>query len=117
VAFQEVLQPVQVLPAAHKQGVVVMGARQEDQLLRLVGGFVQTMGFWSPAVLVGDARRHGVRMLPVDIRRSRGRYALEGAGIRLLCHTTLDALLHHFVILPRSWLSYNSQRADKRKGE
>ncbi len=43
----------------------------------------QPMGFWSPAVLVGDARRHGVRVLPVDIRRSEGRCTLEGEAIRL----------------------------------
>ncbi len=30
----------------------------------------QPMGFWSPAVIVNDARRHGIRVLPVDIHRS-----------------------------------------------
>ncbi len=43
----------------------------------------QPMGFWSPAVLVGDARRHGVRVLPVDIERSGERCTLEGKAIRL----------------------------------
>jgi error-prone DNA polymerase len=40
-------------------------------------------GFWSPAVLVGDARRHGVPILPVDIHRSQARCVVEDGGIRL----------------------------------
>lgn len=44
----------------------------------------QPMGFWSPAVLVNDARRHEVEVLPVDIARSEGRCTVEGANaIRL----------------------------------
>jgi error-prone DNA polymerase len=43
----------------------------------------QPMGFWSPAVLVGDARRHGVTLLPVDIERSGAKCALEDDAIRL----------------------------------
>jgi error-prone DNA polymerase len=43
----------------------------------------QPMGFWSPAVLVGDARRHGLAVLPVDIHRSQTKCAVEGDGIRL----------------------------------
>jgi error-prone DNA polymerase len=43
----------------------------------------QPMGFWSPAVLVGDARRHGIRILPVDIQRSQARCRVEEMGIRL----------------------------------
>ena len=30
----------------------------------------QPMGFYAPHVLVGDARRHGVQVLPVDVNRS-----------------------------------------------
>ncbi len=30
----------------------------------------QPMGFYSPAVVVGDAKRHGVRILPVDVNAS-----------------------------------------------
>ena len=43
----------------------------------------QPMGFWSPAVLVRDARRHGVDVLPVHIHRSQARCVLEGEKIRL----------------------------------
>jgi error-prone DNA polymerase len=30
----------------------------------------QPMGFWDPSVIVGDARRNGVRVLPVDLAQS-----------------------------------------------
>jgi error-prone DNA polymerase len=43
----------------------------------------QPMGFWSPAVLVGDARRHGIRILPVDIQRSQAKCRVVDNGIRL----------------------------------
>ena len=43
----------------------------------------QPMGFYSPEVIVGDARRHGVRILPVHINRSHARCILEDGGIRL----------------------------------
>jgi len=41
------------------------------------------MGFWSPAVVVGDARRHGIRVLPVDIHRSEGVCMAVEDGLRL----------------------------------
>ena len=41
------------------------------------------MGFWSPAVLTGDARRHGINVLPVDIIRSQARCTVEDGNIRL----------------------------------
>ena len=37
----------------------------------------QPMGFYAPSVLVDDARRHGVRFLPVDVSRSRARCTVE----------------------------------------
>ncbi|MGB0723444.1 MAG: OB-fold nucleic acid binding domain-containing protein, partial [Gammaproteobacteria bacterium] len=41
----------------------------------------QPMGFYAPAQLVGDARRHGVEVLPVDVTVSDWDCALEaGAG-------------------------------------
>ncbi len=43
----------------------------------------QPMGFWSPAVLVHDAQRHGVDVLPVDVNHSEVRCTLENGGIRL----------------------------------
>jgi error-prone DNA polymerase len=38
----------------------------------------QPMGFWSPATIVADARRHGVVVLGVDINASAAAACLEG---------------------------------------
>ena len=43
----------------------------------------QPMGFYSPAVIANDARRHGVAILPLDVRYSQVRCSLEDDGIRL----------------------------------
>lgn len=43
----------------------------------------QPMGFYHPSVLVEDAKRHGVRFLPVDVTRSRARCTLENGEVRL----------------------------------
>ncbi len=43
----------------------------------------QPMGFYSPAVVMGDARRHGVDVLPPDLNRSQESCTLEGDAIRL----------------------------------
>jgi error-prone DNA polymerase len=37
----------------------------------------QPMGFYSPATLVKDAQRHGLKMLPVDVTRSEWKCTLE----------------------------------------
>jgi len=43
----------------------------------------QPMGFYTPEVIVGDAKRHGVQVLPVDINRSRARCSVEEGKLRL----------------------------------
>jgi error-prone DNA polymerase len=43
----------------------------------------QPMGFYSPAVIAGDARRHGVQILPLDVRYSQVRCGLEDGELRL----------------------------------
>ncbi len=44
----------------------------------------QPMGFYSPATLVKDAQRHGVRVLPVEVMRSEWKCTLEEvAGCQL----------------------------------
>ncbi|UVI34416.1 error-prone DNA polymerase [Brevibacterium spongiae] len=40
----------------------------------------QPMGFYSPQSLIADARRHGVKILPVDIRYSQAATDLERVG-------------------------------------
>ena len=43
----------------------------------------QPMGFYSPSVIVNDAKRHGVTILPVDINLSNGKCTLESDSLRL----------------------------------
>ena len=43
----------------------------------------QPMGFYIPEVVVGDARRHGVEVLPVDVNESLWACVPEGDAIRL----------------------------------
>ncbi|MDZ4730584.1 MAG: error-prone DNA polymerase [Xanthomonadales bacterium] len=43
----------------------------------------QPMGFYQPAQLVQDAQRHGVKVLPADVRYSDWECSLEGPALRL----------------------------------
>lgn len=43
----------------------------------------QPMGFYIPEVITGDARRHGVSILPVDINRSFWKCSIENNKIRI----------------------------------
>ena len=43
----------------------------------------QPMGFYHPSTLVKDAQRHGLRVLPVDINRSRVTCTVEDFHLRL----------------------------------
>jgi error-prone DNA polymerase len=43
----------------------------------------QPMGFYHPSTLVKDAQRHGLRVLPVDINRSKGICTIEDFRLRL----------------------------------
>jgi error-prone DNA polymerase len=44
----------------------------------------QPMGFYHPSILIKDAQRHGLRVLPVDVRRSEWVCSIErpGEGVR-----------------------------------
>jgi len=43
----------------------------------------QPMGFYSPATLVEDAKRHGVEVLPIDINKSVWSCTLEDGRVRM----------------------------------
>jgi len=43
----------------------------------------EPLGFYAPRIVIGDARRHGVTILPVHVNRSEGRCTLEQRAIRL----------------------------------
>ena len=40
------------------------------------------MGFYDPEVITGDARRHGIKVLPVDINRSMWKCSVEKGSLR-----------------------------------
>jgi error-prone DNA polymerase len=41
------------------------------------------MGFYSPEVIVNDAKRHGIQVLPVDVNKSEDRCTIEDGKVRL----------------------------------
>jgi error-prone DNA polymerase len=43
----------------------------------------QPMGFYIPEVIIGDAKRHGVMILPLDINRSLWNCSLEDGSLRI----------------------------------
>jgi error-prone DNA polymerase len=43
----------------------------------------QPFGFWSPATLVADARRHGVTALGPDVNKSKAKATIEDGSVRL----------------------------------
>jgi len=42
----------------------------------------QPMGFYSPEVIVNDAKRHGIQVLPVDVNKSEDRCTIEDGKVR-----------------------------------
>jgi error-prone DNA polymerase len=42
----------------------------------------QPMGFYDPEVITGDARRHSIKVLPVDINRSTWKCSVEKGSLR-----------------------------------
>ncbi|HVN96060.1 MAG TPA: DNA polymerase III subunit alpha, partial [Syntrophorhabdaceae bacterium] len=42
----------------------------------------QPMGFYDPEVITGDARRHAIKVLPVDINRSMWKCSIEAHAVR-----------------------------------
>jgi len=43
----------------------------------------QPMGFYAPCVIVEDAKRHGITVLPVDINKSHAKCTIENGALRL----------------------------------
>ena len=43
----------------------------------------QPMGFWSPAVLLNDLKRHDLPVLPLDVNASAARCTVVGDGLRI----------------------------------
>ena len=43
----------------------------------------EPMGFWSPAVVINDVKRHHIPVLPVDVNQSEATCAVQGRAIRV----------------------------------
>ena len=43
----------------------------------------QPMGFWNPQIVVNDAKRHGIRVLAVDVNQSDGVCSVQDGAIRM----------------------------------
>src|ERR1700688_3039392 len=52
----------------------------------------QPMGFYSPATLIGDARRHGVTVLPPDVNISQFECTAEPVGDHMVLAGDAPAL-------------------------
>jgi len=85
------------------------------------------MGFYSPATLVKDAERHGVRVLPIDVARSQGLCTLERAdqlavrlGLRFVRGLSAEAgarIVAERAAAPFSSLADFAQRAAPKRNE
>jgi error-prone DNA polymerase len=61
----------------------------------------QPMGFYSPATIVKDAQRHGLKVLPVDVTKSKWECTLETAVARRTSHVVRETT----VVGLRSWVA------------
>ncbi len=43
----------------------------------------QPMGFWNPQIVIHDAKRHGIKVLPVEVNASDGVCSVQDAAIRM----------------------------------
>jgi error-prone DNA polymerase len=76
-------------PESHAASFALLAYSSAYLKVHFLGAFMtamlnnQPMGFYSPAVLVKDAQRHGLRVLPIDITRSEWDCTLEDMNLRL----------------------------------
>src|ERR1700719_3208004 len=54
----------------------------------------QPMGFYHPSVVVDDTKRHGVRILPLDVTKSRARCGVDAIGPAEFCIRLGFAYVH-----------------------
>jgi error-prone DNA polymerase len=66
------------------------------------------MGFYTPATLVEDAKRHGVEVLPIDVQASGWECQMEGMAVRMGLRYVSGLGEAHRVALARAPLPYRS---------
>ena len=70
-------------PESHSASFALLGYASAFLKVRYLGSFTcallnnQPMGFYSPATIVKDSQRHGLRVRPVDVSRSEWNCTLE----------------------------------------
>jgi error-prone DNA polymerase len=73
----------------------------------------QPMGFWNPAVLIGEAKRNNVQVLPVDLHQSQAKCTpvpdLDGGGILLGFNYVKSLMEEHIdrIIAERSRMEFS----------
>ncbi len=76
-------------PESHAASFALLAYASAYLKVHFLGAFTaamlnnQPMGFYAPAVLIKDAQRHGLRVLPVDITQSEWDCTLESMNLRL----------------------------------
>ncbi len=73
-------------PESHSASFALLAYASAFLKVRYLGAFTaallnnQPMGFYSPATIVKDAQRHGLKVRPIDITCSQWNCSLEGEG-------------------------------------
>jgi len=73
-------------PESHSASFALLAYASAFLKVRYLGAFTaallnnQPMGFYSPATIVKDAQRHGLKVRPIDITCSHWNCSLEGEG-------------------------------------
>src|SRR5207342_842414 len=73
-------------PESHSASFALIAYASAFLKVRYLGAFTaailnnQPMGFYSPATLVKDAQRHGLKVRPIDVTCSMWDCTLEGKG-------------------------------------
>ncbi len=73
----------------------------------------QPMGFYTPEVLLEDAKRRGVRILPVDINRSQLHTSLEEGAIRPGLRSVIGPVQAAAILLGRPYSSIAEVELDE----
>jgi error-prone DNA polymerase len=77
-------------PESHAASFALIAYASAYLKVHFLGAFTcallnnQPMGFYSPAVLIKDAQRHGLRVRPIDVQRSTAICSLESEKEKIL---------------------------------
>jgi error-prone DNA polymerase len=72
----------------------------------------QPMGFYAPGTLIEDAKRHGVRVLPIDVRQSQWDHTLQRPRTSSVKRRTYDAVRQDRHDVSRSTLDVSRETSE-----